>query len=287
MPLKGFDKFREKMPMLSGKRMFLLPLYVIVILALAFAVLLLFDCFPQLLLATGANQVLLSFLPAIGVLLIEAGGFALIYQMWRLRDKLKTKFGALSYQRIVPVGFAGVVMAFLALQINQFIHFYDLSSSFWATSPLQILATPIDSLLSSGGAVVYYIKTALSIVFLVLGISMAVRALLTFGFDYMAVIYLYFPEESKIQDNEIYGALRHPMYAGVILINIAGTFSTFTPFSFILCVVFILGFWIHLRFVEEKELINRFGESYAEYRKKVPAFFVSPKKVGTVFRFLF
>jgi protein-S-isoprenylcysteine O-methyltransferase Ste14 len=287
MLLKGFDKFREKMPMLSGARIIFLPVFVFVTLALTLAILILFDYLPRLLFATSANQWLLSLLPVLGALIIEVVGFLLIYQMWRFKDEFKKKYGALSYQRIVPVGFAGVILAFYALQINQFIRFYTFSPSFWATSPLRILATPLDSLFSSGGAIVFYIKTALSIIFLLFGILMTIRALFTFGFDYMTVVYLYFPEESKIQNNKIYGALRHPMYAGVILINIAGTLSTLTLFSVMLCCAFILGFWIHVHFVEEKELINRFGASYAEYRRKVPAFFVSPKKLGTFLRFLF
>jgi protein-S-isoprenylcysteine O-methyltransferase Ste14 len=286
--LKGFDKFREKMPILSGKRILLLPVYVIVILALTFAVLILFDYLPRLLFATGVSQVLLSFLPALGVIIMEAIGFVLIYQMWRFRDEYKKKYGALSYQEIVPVGFAGVIVVFVALQVNQFVRFYSFATSFWATSPLRMLAIPIDWLFpSSGGAIVFYIRSASAIVSLFLGVVTSLRALLTFGFDYMAVIYLYFPEESKIQNSKIYDALRHPMYAGVIMLNVAGTFSTFTVFSIILCLAFILGFWIHVHFVEEKELLNRFGTSFEEYRRKVPAFFVSPRKIGTFLKFLF
>ncbi len=97
---------------------------------------------------------------------------------------------------------------------------------------------------------------------------------------------LYFPEESKIQISKIYEALRHPIYAAVIMLNVAASFSTFTLFSIILCAFFILGFWIHVRFVEEKELLDGFGPSYIEYRRKVPAFFVSPRRVGTFLRCL-
>lgn len=287
MALKGFDKFREKMPMLSGRKILVLPVYVIAILAIALAILILFDRLPRLLSVTGINKALLSLLPVVGAIVVEAIGFLLIYQMWRFRDEYRRKYGASSYQRIVPIGFAGVILAFLSLPINQFFPFYSFVPSFWATSPLRVLATPLDSFLSGGGSVLFWIKSVFALLFLVLGIMMALRALLTFGFDYMAVIYLYFPDESKIQNSKIYDALRHPMYAGVIMLNVAGTFSTFTLFSVFICFAFILGFWIHVHFVEERELISRFGASYEEYRNRVPAFFVSPNKLGILVRFLF
>lgn len=287
MWLKGFDKFRAKMPILSGKGILLVPLFVIVILAITLALFIFVDHLPGLLLSAGTNQVLLSLLPPIAVLVVELVGFVLVSQMWRFRDEFKKRYGALSYRRIAPVGFAGVLLAFVALQINQFIRFYSLSSSFWSTSPLRVLGVPLDSLLASGGSILFWVKTVLALVFLVFGILMWVRAFLVLGFDYMAVVYLYFPEDSEIKDNQVYTALRHPMYAGVILINIAGTLSTFTVFSGILCAAFIVGFWIHVHFVEERELIKRFGPSYAEYRNRVPAFFVSPSHIGTLIRFLF
>jgi hypothetical protein len=38
--------------------------------------------------------------------------------------------------------------------------------------------------------------------------------------------------------------------------------------------------------VEEKELIKSFGTSYKDYMKRVPAFFVKPNKLKTLFHFL-
>jgi len=44
--------------------------------------------------------------------------------------------------------------------------------------------------------------------------------------------------------------------------------------------------YVHIHFVEEKELIDRFGDSYREYRNKTPAFFVPPKNWGLFFKYL-
>jgi len=42
--------------------------------------------------------------------------------------------------------------------------------------------------------------------------------------------------------------------------------------------------WIRL--VEEKELIERFGQSYLEYRKRVPALFPKWRNIGAFVKFL-
>ena len=115
---------------------------------------------------------------------------------------------------------------------------------------------------------------------------MCTRALQFFGLDYMVVLYLYFPEESKIQQNELYSVLRHPTYAGAILICLGGAFFTFTLSSLAVFAIFLAGFYIHITLIEERELMQRFGESYRNYRKKVPAFFVNPKDLGKLFHFL-
>jgi protein-S-isoprenylcysteine O-methyltransferase Ste14 len=115
---------------------------------------------------------------------------------------------------------------------------------------------------------------------------MMIRSLQVFGIDYMAVVYLYFPEESKIQDHKIYSVLRHPMYTGILLVGLGGMFYTFTLYSIIFFIVELSAFYIHIHFVEERELVERFGPSYQEYMKKVPAFFVRPNKLGTFLGFL-
>lgn len=44
--------------------------------------------------------------------------------------------------------------------------------------------------------------------------------------------------------------------------------------------------YIHIHFVEEKESIDRFRDSYREYINKTPAFFVPPKNWGLFFKYL-
>ena len=126
----------------------------------------------------------------------------------------------------------------------------------------------------------------LAILFLITGIGIAVRSLQTFGLDYMALVYLYFPEEGQLQEHAIYSVLRHPAYSGVLTAALGGMLFTFTPYSIIFFIAFMTAFYMHVYLVEEKELLSRFGESFQEYRKKVPALFVKPDKIKDLLVFL-
>ena len=184
------------------------------------------------------------------------------------------------------IGLGGIVWV-LTVAFNQFTVFYKSSPSFWSTSDLNLLATPLDTLLIPVVPVLFFIKIILGYAFLAFGLLMFGRALQVFGLDYLAVVYLYFPEEGEIQENEIYSIIRHPAYAGALIIGFGGTIFTLTIFSFISFAFFLLGFYIHVHFVEERELVQRFGSSYIGYRSKVSAFFVNPKNLKTLFHFLF
>ncbi|GAH80821.1 unnamed protein product, partial [marine sediment metagenome] len=60
----------------------------------------------------------------------------------------------------------------------------------------------------------------------------------------------------------------------------------FAIYSVIYFLIFLVGMKIHLKLVEEKELIERFGEQYKKYRENVPAFFVKLKDFKKYFSIL-
>ena len=271
---------------MSGNKIYLLPLYALCILALCIWAMIGFYSIPGMAKSGGMNPILLSLFPLIGEVLICTIGLVLVYQMWFWKDRLRARYGRLSYQHIFLVGFAGV-SCLLSSSLVLFIHYWSFSPSFWTNSPLGFLATPLEGYVGAWGVAVFWLKIALAIFFSILGIGMMARSLQAFGIDYMTVTYLYFPEESKIQNHEIYSVLRHPMYAGALLLGLGGMFSTLTLYSVIFFIVYLAAFYIHIHFVEEKELIKRFGPSYQEYMKKVPAFFVNPNKLGPLLHFLF
>lgn len=284
--INGFDGLREKLPILSGKRIAVIPPYIICIASIAFLICTTFDTLPELLMSSGMSMIMLSFFPFFGVLLVVIVGFFLAGQMWLWRNRLKEKYGPTSYQRIVFFGFAGIIMV-IALAFNQYIPYYSYAPNFWASSPLQILSTSLENFFGGAGPVLFYAKEILAVILLLIGLMMCARAVQVFGVDYMAVVYLYFPEESQIQENEIYSVLRHPAYASLLIIALGGTFHTFTILSFLAFLTFMLGFYGHIYLVEEKELIQRFGWSYKSYQRKVPAFFIRPKDINIFLKFLF
>lgn len=282
MPLKGLDKFRQKIPILSGKKIVILPIFVLLMAAVAFFTYITFDSLPA---TSNSSVVTAALYPLFGVILVISIGFILVWQMWFWRNRLKVKYGQTSYQRIFLVGFGGVVWI-LTVAINQYIPYYLFAPTFWSNSPLKFLATPIETYIGIAAPAILIIRCTVAVILLLTGLMMVIRAIQVFGIDYMVVLYLYFPEESKIQKNEIYSVLRHPTYAGALIVGLGGTFFIFTGFSFLAYLVFLGAFYIHIRFIEERELIKRFGNSYSDYRKKVPAFFVSPTKLRPFLRFL-
>jgi protein-S-isoprenylcysteine O-methyltransferase Ste14 len=121
---------------------------------------------------------------------------------------------------------------------------------------------------------------------LIVGAALWIRGIQAFGMDNLALLYVYFPEEGKIVDSNIYSVLRHPVYAGVlrVIIGLALLNGNANSIAFILLAPLGLFGWIRL--IEEKELLERFGDSYAEYRKRVPAFWPRLRDLGKFFGFV-
>ncbi|NMC05816.1 MAG: isoprenylcysteine carboxylmethyltransferase family protein [Candidatus Lokiarchaeota archaeon] len=284
MKLKGIDKFMEKTdPVFAGKRIALIPVYFLSLFITGLLVMTSFNNLPNVLSTSGIDGMVLAFLPLIGEGIVGAIGFVMVYQIWFLREKMKAKYGKWAYRRIFLVGFGGIILV-LSMTV---ISFFPISGTFWSIPPFNVLVTSIDSYLGIAAPFIAWPRAVLGIVVSIIGLIMIPRSIITFGFDYTTVVYLYFPEESTFQDHAIYSALRHPMYSGGLTIALGGMIFSFTPYAILLYVTFLIGFSMHVRFVEEPELMSRFGDSYKEYRKKVPAFFVNPARLKTFFGFLF
>jgi protein-S-isoprenylcysteine O-methyltransferase Ste14 len=120
-----------------------------------------------------------------------------------------------------------------------------------------------------------------------IGAILWICSIFTFGADNLALLYVYQPEEGKIINSSIYGILRHPVYAGVLRVGIGLALLNGNANAIAFAILMPLGLtgWIHL--VEEKELIERFGQSYLDYRKHIPAFWPRLRDFGKFFTFLF
>ena len=74
---------------------------------------------------------------------------------------------------------------------------------------------------------------------------------------------------NKLVDKGLYAILRHPQYTSWILISVAVTCLTQLWYNFILTA--IVSIMIYIIIIKaDKELIQKFGEKYKIYMKKVP-----------------
>jgi len=140
-------------------------------------------------------------------------------------------------------------------------------------------------LLGITGELDILIRLILTGFFTIVGILVVRSSIMTFGIDYMTVVYLYFPEESEVQEHEIYSIVRHPTYMAGVILGGAAMFFRCSAYSILFALIVYLIFKVHIR-REEAELIERFGDGYSEYRKKVPALYVRVKDLKSLIKFL-
>jgi protein-S-isoprenylcysteine O-methyltransferase Ste14 len=284
MQLKGIDKLREKLPAYPGKKIAIIPLRGALAGLLGYIFLILLVIIPRLFSNISLLGVIEPFLPMAGSLFISGLALWLIWGVWNKREQMKEIHGSLAYQKIIPRGVTGVFMVppivFLAFtSIRSLPPTYPINDLTiqWSRSLLPFIGLPPE--------IEIWIRMGLSGIFIILGALTIRSAILTFGLDYMTVVYLYFPEESEIQEHEIYSVVRHPTYLGGVFLGIAGLFFRFSIYSIFLGLLVYLVFRLQI-WKEEKELIERFGEGYNEYRKKVPALLLRPSKIKSFIRFL-
>ncbi len=123
--------------------------------------------------------------------------------------------------------------------------------------------------------------------FLATGIVLWVRAILVFGIDNLSMMYVYFPNEGRLVDSNVYAILRHPVYSAAVRVVWALCLWNGSAFALFAALMGPLSMFVWLRLVEERELVERFGESYRAYRMRVPAFFgLNPRAWVGLWRFL-
>jgi len=67
----------------------------------------------------------------------------------------------------------------------------------------------------------------------------------------------------------IFAHVRHPMYLGIILTYLGWIIATFSLLTFIPWILTLI-LYVKMANYEEKQLEERFGEKYEEYKRKVP-----------------
>lgn len=284
--MKGLDKLKEKLPDYQGTkiRKFLVVAFIVFMSSLLFQ--LVADSLPRFFRNIVILQILAPFFPIFGSIIILSIGLTLVGSFWRARDKYLSEFGELAYQK----GFKFIVTS-IPMIISVTIHGLfssDFLISFSDSQNLNwYLAYPILDLFFYFSITSLIIRLLFFFSLLSFFLVFMSKTLKVFGIDYMSLIYIYYPEGATLQDHEIYSILRHPTYHSLMLLSIGGIFLRTSTYSIIYLIIFLIGINIHLKLVEEKELIERFGEGYKKYKEKVPAFFVRVKDLKKYFSFVF
>ena len=252
MKLKGLDALAKHVPELnsaSGRAR--IVLYAVFLLSLVTAYFILTDNIPTW---SIDSEIIVSSL-----------GFLILSLFFSRKQTYKEKYKDLAYRNaFAHYALPGLCLIFGAVAHAGYMNGPTIPTGWWTTA-----------------------FTVLGWYWVLVGAVLWARSVSTFGVDNLNLLYVYHPEESRIVDSSIYSVLRHPIYAsairvwvGLALLNGNGNsviFSVFVPLG--------LAGWIRL--VEEKELIERFGQSYLDYRKRAPAFWPKLRDSGKFFKFLF
>jgi len=159
--------------------------------------------------------------------------------------------------------------AFFERILGKAFRFYRIIYSFFSTVGLLLLlfinSTTASPLLFESIGLVRY----LSLMLATFGVIIISR---TFK-EYRFLTFIGLKQEgNEFKRTGILKYVRHPIYSGTILIVIG--FFLFSPTLATLvsvsCIMAYLPFGIYL---EERKLINQFGDQYVSYRKEVPSIF--------------
>ncbi len=288
---------KEILSHLPDRPKYILKLYllqVILITSFTLTILFILDILPILLPTVEWLAVLEPYLPPIGSMLMITGGLSIVHVVWRKRDKFISQDKKRAFQKSVKYTFTGIPIAMAGI-IHMFLPVSWLAEKIFSISvfrnPLtNLFQTPIGQLIATAVGNSNYTdmvpRIVFSVLFLIIALLTMFRTIFVFGIDNAAMLYVYYPEESKIVNHKIYSIVRHPLYVSVYLLMISALISTFSIYSVIITVIFALCFSYHIYCIEEKELIERFGEGFKEYRKEVPALIIHPRNWGKFFKFL-
>ena len=84
-------------------------------------------------------------------------------------------------------------------------------------------------------------------------------------------------EETKMYGG-IYNHIRHPQTVGEMPMFVALAFALNSWFLVLYTFVFIIVYTPLIMYIEEKDLVKRFGDSYRQYQKETGAFFPKLRK---------
>lgn len=126
--------------------------------------------------------------------------------------------------------------------------------------------------------VLYYWGIAIGSILLLVGFLVLVSAIKTLSVRRASGKDLFKPKsESKLVTTGIYAHVRNPVYLGNTLMLWGWFFILQLTVVLFLTILFMIHFYLVAKW-EEKELTERFGDDYLQYKKRVPFIIPSLKK---------
>ncbi|MFW9890529.1 MAG: hypothetical protein ACFFER_20335, partial [Candidatus Thorarchaeota archaeon] len=169
MHLKGIEKLREKLPDYPGNRIGIILLRGFFGMILGYSFMIFLDIVSRILPDVAFLASIEPYLPFVGSVIVGGIGILLIRRIWDLRDERKREYGNLAYQKMIPIGVAGVFLV-PSVVFHAFTSIRSLPpgppvnnlTSLWSQSLLSIagISTEIEVIL----------RLAISSVFILIGI---------------------------------------------------------------------------------------------------------------------
>jgi protein-S-isoprenylcysteine O-methyltransferase Ste14 len=289
MTLPGFSEFKAHLPDFSDRQAKLvvarLGIVSIVSLTIAFFI----DNLMRLLYLIEPLDIFIMLEPLIPIFIptiLILGGILMAQTGFFRKDRLVRKYNVRAYQKVVKYIFTGIPMVFGGI----FYAYIPHTISFFGLLPINPLTTQLSTpllFLYFGVSWEVIPRIIFGLIILLLMIGTMARSVRDFGIDNAGLVYVYYSEDARVIQNDIYSIVRHPMYMALIFISLGGFIFQFTIYSIIHVFITILFFSYHIFIVEERELIRRLGDAYKDYKKEVPAILIKLRNWPRFFKFLF
>jgi protein-S-isoprenylcysteine O-methyltransferase Ste14 len=288
MQIPGFSEFKAHLPDFTDRQAKLVVARLGIVSIVSLSIAFLLDNLMRLLYLIDPSNIFMILEPLIPIILpmiLILGGILLAQIGFFRKNRLIEKYNVRAYQKVVKYIFTGIPMVFGGI----FYAYIPHALSFFGMHPINSLTTQLSTslfYLFFGVSWEMFPRIIIGLVILLLMIGTMARSVRDFGIDNAGLVYVYYPEDARVIQNDIYSIVRHPMYMALIFISVGGFIFQFTIYSIIHVFITIVFFSYHIFIVEERELNRRLGDSYKEYKAKVPAILIKPKNWLRFFKFI-
>lgn len=179
------------------------------------------------------------------ILIISIVVFSIFYTLSTLPKILMEKIGEKAWQRCKTFRFIAIIFEMVSI-VNIIL---------WLWYPIEIVNWKISSY--------WWIGVTVGGVIVVIGIILMVKGMLDAGSE------THTPSQETEMYSGIYNHIRHPQTLGEMPMFPAIAFIVNSWFLVIILTAYILIYTPIMIYLEEKDLVKRFGDEYRQYQKEV------------------